>query len=211
MDEDEEAGAYMDAAAQEYLARLDACWVQEVLAVGTGDEARVLDVGTGGGQIPLSLARRRPDWKIWGIDRAPAMLAAGIDDVRSASTCVGLALADARRLPARDDTFDLVISNSLLHHLANPIEILNEMARVSRPSGKIVVRDLRRPTRRGFAWHVRWHGRHYTGTMRRLYEASVAAALTPQEMSWIVERTQLARPNVRLSGPYLVVEASGAS
>ncbi|HKY59479.1 MAG TPA: hypothetical protein VJP59_00570, partial [Gemmatimonadota bacterium] len=77
MGEDEEAESYMDAAAAAHLARLDAGWASLVIASGPRGRARVLDVGTGGGQIPLLLARARPRWRIWAVDRSWAMLVAG--------------------------------------------------------------------------------------------------------------------------------------
>ena len=217
MDESDEAEAYMDAAAQEHLAALDASWVERVLAFGPRGAARVLDIGTGGGQIPAMIAARRPAWRIWAVDRAHAMLAAG--DValggarvaaRRAARRFGLALAqaDARALPFPDGSLDLVISNSLLHHLADPAPVLDEIARVAGRRGRVLLRDLRRPPRWRFERHVAWHGRHYRGTMRRLYEDSVAAAFTPVELASVLEATALREARVRSSGPYLLVERS---
>ena len=62
MDAEDETGAYMDAAAAEHLTRLDAGWAEFVARTGPRGPARVLDVGTGGGQIPALLARRRADF-----------------------------------------------------------------------------------------------------------------------------------------------------
>jgi SAM-dependent methyltransferase len=215
MDGAEEAEAYMDAAAQEHLAALDASWVERVLAFGPRGPAGVLDVGTGGGQIPGRIAARRPAWRIWGVDRAGAMLAEGLGSLagargaaRRAARSFGLALAqaDARQLPFPDGAFQLVISNSLLHHLADPRPILDEIARVAGERGAVLLRDLRRPARWRHRLHVAWHGRRYRGTMRRLYEDSVAAAFTPAELAAILRHTGLAGARVRGAGPYLLVE-----
>jgi ubiquinone/menaquinone biosynthesis C-methylase UbiE len=215
MDEGDEAEAYMDAAAHEHLAALDASWVESVVAFGPRGAAQVLDVGTGGGQIPAALAGRRPTWRIWAVDRARSMLAAGREPLVAARQAArqmarpfGLALAeaDARRLPFPDNTFDLVISNSLLHHLADPSPVLDEIARVAGGRGRVLIRDLRRPPRWRRRLHVAWHGRHYRGTMRRLYEDSVAAAFTPTELATILRHTALAGASVRPEGPYLLME-----
>jgi ubiquinone/menaquinone biosynthesis C-methylase UbiE len=215
MDEDEEAASYMDAAAAEHLARLDAGWAELVARAGPRGSARVLDVGTGGGQIPVLLARRRPGWRIWGVDRSQAMLVAGADGVAAAARQarrvarpfgLGLAAAEARRLPFPDEALDLVVSNSLLHHLADPTAVLDEIARVAHPAGQALLRDLRRPPRIAFRSWVAWHGRHYSGTMRALYEASVAAAFTPAELTIILRHSALAGAVVRSDGPYLIVE-----
>jgi SAM-dependent methyltransferase len=215
MNEHDEAEAYMDAAAAEHLARLDASWVERVLATGPRGAACVLDVGTGGGQIPRLIAARRPRWRIWAVDRAWAMLAAGGHDLarargearrRGRALCLGLAQGEARALPFPDGAFDLVVSNSLLHHLADPAPVLDEIGRVAGAGGRVLLRDLRRPPRWRYQAHVRWHGRHYRGTMRHLYENSVAAAFTPIELATIVRHTALAGADVRSAGPYLIVE-----
>ncbi|MGH7544198.1 MAG: class I SAM-dependent methyltransferase [Gemmatimonadota bacterium] len=214
MGEEDEAGAYMDAAAAEHLARLDAGWADLVARTGPRGPARVLDVGTGGGQIPVLLARRRPAWRIWGVDRSQAMLLAGADTVGAAARearrvarpfGLGLAVAEARCLPFPDGAIDRVVSNSLLHHLADPTAVLDEIARVAGPAGRVLLRDLRRPSRVLFRSHVAWHGRHYGGTMRALYEASVAAAFTPAELTIILRHSALAGAEVEKQGPYLIV------
>jgi SAM-dependent methyltransferase len=214
MDEADEADAYMGAAGEAHLARLDASWIERVVAFGPRGAAGVLDVGTGGGQIPARIARRRPDWRIWAVDRAGSMLAAGAGGLelarREAASAIepfrlGLALAEARALPFPDGAFDLVISNSLLHHLGDPTPVLDEIARVAGASGRVLLRDLRRPPRGLLRAWVAWHGRHYGGEMRRLYEDSVAAAFTPEELGIVVRHSRLAGAAVAAAGPYLVV------
>lgn len=215
MDGGDEAEAYMGAAAQAHLARLDAAWVERVVAYGPRGAAAVLDVGTGGGQIPARIARRRPDWRIWGVDRAGSMLAAGRPGIaaarREAAVAIepfrlGLARAEARGLPFADGAFDLVISNSLLHHLGDPTPVLDEIARVTAASGRVLLRDLRRPPRLLHRAWVGRHGRHYSGAMRRLYEDSVAAAFTPDELAIVLRHSGLAPALVRSDGPYLLAE-----
>ena len=52
----------------------------------------------------------------------------------------------AMPLPAfRDASFDLVLCNSVLHHLARPATLLAEIARVAKPAGAILVRDYAGP------------------------------------------------------------------
>jgi ubiquinone/menaquinone biosynthesis C-methylase UbiE len=214
MDEAVEAVAYMGAAGEAHLARLDAAWIERVVAFGPRRGARVLDVGTGGGQIPARIARRRPEWRIWAVDRAGSMLAAGTAGIeaarREAASAIepfrlGRALAEARALPFADGAFDLVIANSLLHHIGDPTPVLDEIARVAGPAGRVLLRDLRRPPRGLLRAWVAWHGRHYEGEMRRLYEESVAAAFTPEELAIVVRHSRLSDAAVSVAGPYLVV------
>jgi hypothetical protein len=65
------------------------------------------------------------------------------------------------------------------------------MARVARPDGIVLVRDLRRPSRLVFPLHVRWYGRYYSGLMKKLYVDSVRAAYTLEELVELLGRSAL--------------------
>lgn len=193
MAEGDEVEAYASAAAQTYLDRLDDTFVEHVLLLGV-ERGRGLDIGTGPGQIPLKIARRLAPLEFVGIDRSEAMLA----EARRQAVALGLSgrvrfeAGDGKRLAFPDASFDLVICNSVLHHLAEPVLMLNEIARVAKPSAAILLRDLRRPSRLVFPFHVRRYGRHYSGTMRALYEASVRSAYTWEELGGLLRQSNLA-------------------
>lgn len=192
MSEAEEVSAYASAAAQPYLDALDDTFVEQVLGFGL-DSGLALDVGTGPGRIPLKIARRNPKLRVVGVDRSEAMIQAARNAAREQDSggSIRFLLGDANRLSFPDAAFDLVLSNSLLHHLADPVCVFREMARVTRAGGWILVRDLRRPSRVSFPFHAAWYGRHYAGLMRDLYGASLRAAYTPQELRDLVNRASL--------------------
>lgn len=200
----EEVEAYASAAAQAYLNSLDNAWVERVLTYAP-PSGRLLDIGTGPGGILLKIARQRPGLRLFGIDRSRAMVRAA-QRVAADPANAGLAervcflMGGAHRLSFPDATFDVVISNSLLHHLHDPLEPLNEMARVARADSAILLRDLRRPPRPAFPLHVRWYGRHYSGLMRKLYEDSVRAAYTCKELADLLRGSKLARAHVFQEG-----------
>jgi ubiquinone/menaquinone biosynthesis C-methylase UbiE len=181
MDHEEEIGAYSLAAASDHLDRLDTECVQAIV----GMQARPrwwLDAGCGPGQIACKTAHRTAA-RILGVDRAFGMLQRARDRARAE----GLELraffvqADAAALPFREAAFDLVYSNSVLHHLILPENYFLEAARVTGSGGKFFLRDLARPVRWRMRRHLSFHGRHYAGQMRQLFEASVRAAYTPVE------------------------------
>jgi ubiquinone/menaquinone biosynthesis C-methylase UbiE len=58
---------------------------------------------------------------------------------------IRLQLCDAKRTPFADDAFAAVISNSIVHHIPDPGDVLGEMVRVTHPGGVLFVRDLMRP------------------------------------------------------------------
>lgn len=196
---EEEAGveAYTSATAQVYLDAIDDTLVEQVISLGL-EVGSVLDVGTGPGSIPLKIARRRPGLNLIGVDRSRPMLQAA----RAAARACGLGLrvsfcdGDALRLPFPDSRFDLVLSNSVLHHLPDPAGAFREMARVAKPRGQVLVRDLRRPSRLMFAAHLRWNGRHYSGRMKQLFEDSVRASYTLSELAELIRESGLTQARV---------------
>ncbi|MEZ6147292.1 MAG: class I SAM-dependent methyltransferase [Planctomycetaceae bacterium] len=54
-------------------------------------------------------------------------------------------MVDGKSLPYEPGEFDVVMSNSIVHHIPEPFEALREMRRVVRPGGLLFVRDLLRP------------------------------------------------------------------
>ena len=107
----------------------------------------VLDVGTGGGDVPRELVRwarrmRRPI-RLFALDRAPAAARVTLDLSRAYPEIVVLQ-GDAVELPVRSGSIDVVMSSLTLHHLdeAAAVRHLAEMDRVARRG--IVVNDLAR-------------------------------------------------------------------
>jgi SAM-dependent methyltransferase len=142
-----------------------------------GDE-RVLDVGCGRGLMLLGAAKRLVSGSAVGIDiwktvdqsgnrpettRQNAM-AEGVLDRMQLST------ADARQLPFPDNTFDVILSNLVLHNIhgrAKRASALREIVRVLRPGGQIAIVDVlhtgeyaRSFVESGLA-HVERSGRHF--------------------------------------------------
>jgi ubiquinone/menaquinone biosynthesis C-methylase UbiE len=192
METSEEAEAYSSAAADAHLEHLDNTFVDHALSLGVRSGV-ALDVGTGPGQIPIKLALRLPQLEIVGIDLSEAMLAKARNGAAAAGvdSHVRFELGDARRLPFPDHHFDLVMCNSLLHHAADPLATLNELARVTRPQGALLLRDLRRPSVLAFPFHVTWFGRHYQGLMKQLFTDSVRAAYTLRELEDLLARSKI--------------------
>lgn len=199
MDEAGEVEAYSSAAAQTHLSKIDDTFVTHVerLAarrISGGQPGAALDIGTGPGQILRKLAAHLPGWLVIGVDRSPNMVREAIGARRAESKIaarVDFIVADANRLPFANGSIDLVFCNSVLHHFENPARVLSEIARVAKPNAAILVRDLARPSRIAFPIHSRWGGRHYTGTMYKLYCDSLRAAYTCGELSAMLRDSPL--------------------
>ena len=110
----------------------------------------LLDVGTGGADIPVDLIA---DWRrrgrrltVLGVDSRPEVLAAAGRERPAVVATDGLTLrvADGRTLPFEDGSFDFAHSSMVLHHLepTDAATLVHEMARVARHG--IVINDLAR-------------------------------------------------------------------
>ena len=106
-----------------------------------GAAGRVLDVGTGGGDIPLRMAAR--GWSVVALDSDPEVLAIA-RRATAAEPTVEVVAGDGRSLPFPDAEFDVAHCSLLIHHLdrGEAVALLREMARVARLG--VVINDLRR-------------------------------------------------------------------
>lgn len=106
--------------------------VQPLLAAaGVTRGSRVLDVGTGTGIV--AQAARDHGASVVGIDFSDAMLV----EARRAHPAVEFQSASADALPFDGESFDAVVANVTLHHLARPDDALREARRVLARSGEI--------------------------------------------------------------------------
>ena len=109
--------------------------------IGHGNGARILDVGTGAGDMPIAFARR--GWRVTALDVNPQVLAVAGPRLASVPG-IELVEADALDLPLDDDSVDVAHASLLLHHLdpESAVAALREMRRVARRG--VVINDLRR-------------------------------------------------------------------
>ena len=115
--------------------------------VGSGfSGGRIVDVGCGPGATALVLARAFPDAEVLGIDLSKPLLdlareTAGGADLEGR---VQFERADVQAMPLEEDAFDLVINANMVHLVDDPVAMLNEIERVLKPAGHLLISDLKR-------------------------------------------------------------------
>lgn len=118
----------LDSARREY-----APWMDETLDCQGARGLAVLDVGCGQG---IDLARyARNGAQVTGVDLTPRHVELARSHLRAFGLDGEVLRGDAEALPFRDDVFDRVSSNGVLHHTPNLDAALREIRRVLRPSG----------------------------------------------------------------------------
>ncbi|MCY3979025.1 MAG: methyltransferase domain-containing protein [Chloroflexi bacterium] len=96
-----------------------------------GDEV-VLDIGPGRGNHYACLLQQQPALAYYALDLSPNLL------LNHPCASDRLALGDAMRLPYSDDSFDIVMANHVLYHLADIEAGLAEIKRVLKPDGRLL-------------------------------------------------------------------------
>jgi ubiquinone/menaquinone biosynthesis C-methylase UbiE len=199
MDTPEEARDYdaMDHAA------VNARFVADFLAAhGPCRGGEWLDVGTGPARIPIALCRADRHARVLGVDLAEPMLDRARRNVAGAglSGRIRCVRADAKALAEPDGAFEAVLCNSIVHHIPGPARVLGEMARVLAPGGTLFVRDLARPdTSADVAHLVGQYAGAESPAARALFEASLHAALTVDEVRGLVRALGLPEDGVAMT------------
>ena len=111
----------------------------ELLVLAEGDE--VLDVGCGTGEDARAIAGQAPGVSVTGVDASDDKIREARARTLGFPRPVDFRVADAYALPFDDEAFDACRADRVFHHLVDPANALAEMARVTRPGGRVVVSD----------------------------------------------------------------------
>ncbi|MDH3818853.1 MAG: bifunctional demethylmenaquinone methyltransferase/2-methoxy-6-polyprenyl-1,4-benzoquinol methylase UbiE [Myxococcales bacterium] len=128
---------------------IDQSWRRKtVAAMELPAEARVLDLATGTGDLALMIARIHPEARVVGSDPSSRMLKVGADKVARSGLAdrVQLQAGDAQALPYEDDSFDGCCIAFGIRNVPDRSAALAEMARVTKPGGRIAVLELGEPS-----------------------------------------------------------------
>ncbi len=113
------------------------------------DTGHAVDLGCGPGDIACRFAARYPGWRVDGVDASPAMLGYGpviADRYPGVATRVALVEGLLPHCPVPREPYDVVLSNSLLHHLADPGALWIAVRRLAGSGAPVLIMDLVRPT-----------------------------------------------------------------
>jgi ubiquinone/menaquinone biosynthesis C-methylase UbiE len=170
-----------------------------------------LDLGCGPADITLRFARAYPDCEIHGVDGSAAMLAYGDKAIQQAKLGDRIRLVQGylpvARLPRQQ--YEVVISNSLLHHLADPMTLWQAVQEHAAPGAPVFIMDLMRPTSLTRAQElVEEYAADEPPVLRHDFYHSLLAAYTPQEVEQQISSLALPFKVRVVSDRHLVVSGT---
>jgi ubiquinone/menaquinone biosynthesis C-methylase UbiE len=177
----------------------------------------VLEVAPGPGFFAIELSKLG-GFRITGLDISQTLVDIAKKNAAAAGVQVDFRLGNASAMPFTDDSFDFVYCSAAFKNFSKPVEALNEMHRVLRPTGEAVIMDLRQDASLDEidryvsesgrspidAWITRWTFRHVL--LRRAY--------APDEFLNMAKQSRFGVCQVETSGIALEVrfsKTSGAS
>jgi len=174
----DQVAAHQDARAVELAEQVQSFVLPE------GDE-RAVDVGCGAGALALALAPLVRE--VVGVDRVPELLELARERAPANAQFVE---ADATSLPFEVASFDLAGTLRTLHHVRRPELVIAELARVTRPGGRVLVIDQLAPIDPLDAYPIDRFERAHDATharllpdvdLRQLFEANGLALLRSRQ------------------------------
>ena len=162
-------------------------------------DSRIVDLGTGTGLIPLEFVRQSSNGTITGLDLSAEMIQAARKHLLTHAVGDRIefqqAEATATLLPA--ESYDMVMSNSIVHHIPEPLNLFVEATRLLKSGGQMFVRDLLRPdSAEEVEKLVQLHAANDTEFQQQLLRQSLHAALTVSEVESILNKIPDLQPKV---------------
>lgn len=154
----------------------------------------VLDLGCGPADVSRRFARAFPGCCLHGVDGAANMLQLGRLANQQAQLDSRIELFEVC-LPCESlpqPAYDVLISNSLLHHLHEPMVLWQSLQQFARSGSAIFIMDLMRPQTLSLAQAiVSKYAEHEPAVLREDFLASLCAAFTPEEIQMQLLKSHL--------------------
>ena len=155
-----------------------------------------LEIGPGPGYLGLEWLKSTEGTTLTGLDISADMIVVAERNALEYGLQDRVTYVESRaqRVPFEDGHFDAVFTTGSLHEWTDPMQVMNEMARVLKPGGRYFISDMRRDMNPLLKWLM------YLGcrpkAMRPGLLTSVAAAYTPAELRGLVNSSHLPNPEV---------------
>lgn len=206
----EEIDAWVETADTEAAQRTDETFVSRALELGVSS-GMVLDLDSRLGLVAMKILWRREDLLAIGVYRSLEVA----ERARETAAAWGLGermffqVGEAADLRFKTGYFDLIVSDGALEAASDPRKLLEEIGRVIKPSGAILLSQMARPSRLRMRGAIVQELGACPEALRPRREASVRSGFTRSELRSLASTTGLGRVRVVGEGRRLFLERSG--
>ncbi len=197
MDEEDQARAYSEADFSEP----HEFFVSNFKQIFPHIEGNVLDAGCGPADVTVRFARSFPDCLIDAIDGSKTMLQYGLKRIKKENLTDQIALIH-EVLPATSKLrlkYNVIISNSLLHHLADPATLWDTINDKCAAGGSVFIMDLMRPDSQEQAKKLlEFYASNEPEVLQHDFYHSLLAAFRPDEVEKQLRKADLNWLNVKV-------------
>jgi SAM-dependent methyltransferase len=205
-----EIDAWVETADTEAAQEFDEVFVSRALELGVSS-GMVLDLDSRLGLVTMKILWRREDLLAIGVYRSLEVA----ERARETAAAWGLGermffqVGEAVDLRFKTGYFDLVLSDGALERASDPRMLLEEIGRVAKPSGAILLSQMARPSRLRMRGTIVQELAACPEALRARREASVRSGFTRSELRSLASTTRLDRVRVVGEGRRLFLERSG--
>jgi ubiquinone/menaquinone biosynthesis C-methylase UbiE len=112
------------------------------VAERVAEGATILEVAPGPGYLSIELAKLG-NYRIVGLDISATFVEIAQEKAKEAGVHIDFRLGNAAAMPLADGLFDCIVCSAAFKNFAEPVKALDEMFRVLKPGGKVLIIDLR--------------------------------------------------------------------
>lgn len=155
---------------------------------------KIIDLGCGPGDIVIRIAQERPSAMIVGLDLSEEMLILAREKVsrEKITSQVEFRCDDIKNTSCPSSSFDFIVSNSVAHHIPEPLFFFKEIVRLRHKDSGIFVKDLRRPNNQAHLEElVLIHTSNQSSFQKKMFHDSLHASLTLAELKEICKEAGL--------------------
>jgi ubiquinone/menaquinone biosynthesis C-methylase UbiE len=187
--------------------------VNHVIAPNIGnpvaEDSSLLDLGCGTGHLLMAFndaitSGKLPVLKLHGIDIGTESIRVCQERLTTENlTDIELREGDGANMPYQDESIDIVVTSLSLHHWTEPVLVFNEIYRILRPGGLLVLLDMRRDCRELWHWLLYFATRVMVPkALRRVREplGSLLASYTTKELLEILSSTSWSGAENKVEG-----------
>lgn len=162
----------------------------------------LVDIGCGSGNLIIQIAKSFPDLNLIGIDISSDILEFAKKQAldRDLGKRIEFKIGNVEKIPFSNESIDFIISTLSLHHWVNPVKVFNEIHRVLKRDGTLLIFDFRRDSRKIFYGILTFATKVVVPkALKEIHEplGSIQSSYAYNEIFQLISQTRFQNPKVK--------------